>query len=351
MRRVLAPLCLVASTGCSLLLGEGLSGADDPNPVTDGGTSGEAADGGAPGEGDAQTAMGEGGGPGGVTNVPVVIDTRLDVSDVAADESGVYWVDTNSGDVRGAAPDGSNLRTLCRGKGAPQTLALDEQNVLWGEAGQDRIQSIAKTAIEGTPTFVTVEAPRFVARGGTDVYSYDNVTAKVYRTTTSLVPPALVVDLAAAGEKPGNVAGLSADETGVFVAIAGNTNRVRRFPRLGGTGTDATPKVGELSSCAIDGARVYVASSSDGVVRSNAIAGGGDLLHASGLGAPVDVAVDATDVYWTDATGKVYRAPKAGGPPPLVIAQGQISPGPIAVNSRAIYWVNEKKTVVMLKKP
>lgn len=351
MRVALASLLLVLTPGCSLLLGEGFSGDDDPATAVDGGSSGSIVDGATPDSDSAPSTPGDSGCPDCAENAPVALDTMENVSDVAADESGVYWVDNSSGDIRAADPDGSRLRTLCHAKAAPQVLALDELNVFWAEAGQSRVRSIAKTAIEGVPSFVQVDSPRFIARGGTDVYTYDNVNAKVYRTSTSLVAPTLVVDLGAQGLLPGYVVALSADPTGVFVGISGGTNRVRWFPRMGGNSTDVTSPVGELMSCAVDDARVYVASKNDGVVRSNAKAGGGDVVYASGSGTPVDVAVDATDVYWTTAEGNVLRASKAGGQQPVTIAQGQTLPGAIAVNSRAIYWVNDKKTVMMLRKP
>lgn len=356
MRWLLLPAVVGVASGCSLLLGEGLSGEGDPTSTpSDGGTA-LGADGApvAAGDGGSPTPPGDGGCTT-CTSPPVALDTLGTIEDVVADESGVYWLDTNVGDIVGADPDGSRKRTLCHTNAGPRRLALDGLNVFWTESGQSRVRSIAKTAIESDPVSFTLADARYIARGGTDLYVVQagTTTSAMFRLGTNLASTTStpIVDFAAQGIKPGQVPDLCADATSAFAAVSGNVNRVRSYPRTGGTGTDVTPKLGEVYGCAIDDARVYVASRADGVVRSNTKAGGGDVVYVSGAGEPVAVAVDAVNVYWSDATGKIFRASKAGGQAPELVADGQTAPGRIAVNSRAIYWVNDTKTVMMLRKP
>jgi hypothetical protein len=67
---------------------------------------------------------------------PSILAVGLDSPEaIAADASGVYWVDYVSGRVTQATPDGT-ITALASQQYAPNVIAIDDLNVYWGGAGQ-----------------------------------------------------------------------------------------------------------------------------------------------------------------------------------------------------------------------
>ena len=68
----------------------------------------------------------------------VVVAGLAEPWDVAADETGVYWVDRAAGTVARASLDGSGVAVLAEAQPRPIRIALDTANVYWLDAGSER---------------------------------------------------------------------------------------------------------------------------------------------------------------------------------------------------------------------
>jgi hypothetical protein len=78
----------------------------------------------------------------GISN-PVAITTTTALGGVAADASGVYWVDNTSGVY--ALPTGANTPvTIASGQGAPEYVIVDATTIYWTNSSSGTVMAVAK---------------------------------------------------------------------------------------------------------------------------------------------------------------------------------------------------------------
>jgi hypothetical protein len=70
-----------------------------------------------------------------------IVTGQIEVLDIAADASGVYWSDVVGHAIRASDLSGGNLRTLASGVSEPQGVALDAVSVYFTDASAGTISS------------------------------------------------------------------------------------------------------------------------------------------------------------------------------------------------------------------
>jgi hypothetical protein len=78
----------------------------------------------------------------GISN-PVAITTTTGLGGVAADASGVYWVDNTS--TVSALPTGATTPvTIATGQGAPEYVIVDATTIYWTNSSSGTVMAVAK---------------------------------------------------------------------------------------------------------------------------------------------------------------------------------------------------------------
>jgi hypothetical protein len=233
---------------------------------------------------------------GGGTPITLVVE-QGNAYGIALAGGNVYWsaeppFPNDGGAILSIAVDGGTVTTIATPVSLPGDLAVDSANVYWAASG-----NVAKAPIRGGPITTLVSG----------------VTPQV----------------------------MTIDETSVyFTTNAGNTGKVMRVPKSGGTPQTLAFEVTNEQGIAVDQSNVYWTNTAGDVMRT--AVDGGPLVPIAFLQAdPVSVAVDSTSVYWANSgpPGSVVKAPLDGGAL-TTIASGLQYPDGIAVDATSVYFTS-----------
>ncbi|MFI6833101.1 choice-of-anchor D domain-containing protein [Kribbella sp. NPDC050241] len=211
---------------------------------------------------------------------------------VAVDSSHVYWINTNTGAVRRANPDGSNAQDLVPGSNAaPGTggLAVDANHVYW-------------------TSYAAGSAPGTIWRANVGDGSNPQAIATAQATPF----------------------GIAVDGSHIYWTNSGDGT----IWRANLDGTDAQSIVqGEgqqsLFAVTVDANHLYWTNRSQNTVKRANLDGTNPQTLLSGQSLPQAIAVDALYVYWSnlgDGTGAIRRANLADGTNPQVFIANTASP-------------------------
>ncbi len=216
---------------------------------------------------------------------------------LAADDAQIYWSDSRTSGAILARPAtaSSAPQAIAAGQDFPLHVAVDAENVYWGNAG-GLVLSATK------------------AGGG--------------------------LSMVATSPGDGPAGALALDDARVYFADRGG-GRVIAVDKQGGELSILAEDQDAPLGVAVDAQHVYWASSGGGEVRRVPVAGGEAELVAGEQGGASFVALGPRHVYWTSRDdGRVMRADKstlASGP----VAEGQNQPFGLSLDGEALYWVNQ----------
>jgi len=82
-------------------------------------------------------------------SVETLVSGRPFPTRIAVDSSGVYWTESNGGNVMKCALAGGSATTLASGLSSPWSVAVDANSVYWSEyAPNGRVMKIAKVGTD-----------------------------------------------------------------------------------------------------------------------------------------------------------------------------------------------------------
>jgi len=187
--------------------------------------------------------------------------------DIAIDPTHVYWT-TLSGRVNSAALDGSRATTLASGQELPCGLAVDATSVYWAVWNQG---TIMKVGLDGG-------APVALASGQDSPCRLAVDDANVYWATSDDPPlPSAIMGVSVGGGAPRTLASLTSastagpvsDGTNVYWAGPDDTEyayAVKKVPLDGGSPVVVAsyPTIGQIHGLAVDGTSAYWTSVGSG---------------------------------------------------------------------------------------
>jgi sugar lactone lactonase YvrE len=274
---------------------------------------------------------------------------------IAVDATSVYWT-TSAGGVAGAgtvmkvALSGGDPVTLASGQESPESIAVDGTSVYWLNNYGGTVMKVPLAG--GNPvTLASVQSfPRGIAVDATGVY-WTNSDGAVKKVPLSGGAP-----VALASSSEGQPQDLAVNATSVFWTTSpsgvSNEGGVWRAPLAGGTPVRFATSQGNCQGITLDATSVYWTAFNDMTLTITVwkapLSGGVPVSLASGSGTSVEVpkpiALDATHVYWTrtvngmmDSGGMVLRVPLAGGAE-VIVASGLRDPGSLAVDGTSVYF-------------
>jgi hypothetical protein len=264
-------------------------------------------------------ATGECGGAGLAT--PLARATEL-----AADATHLFWLESGRAGLFGSARDGSAPRAVSPQGGGATGLALDDTFAFW----IDPAGALLRANKDGTQTAAIVSGLSgggFVAVGPRYVYFTQRASGSVWmaekdgtgaRAIASGLPEPM---------------GVTADASGVFWVTAGGATKMGAVMAAAPDGTGVRTLVrGQrwASGIAADASHLYWTARGDRTVMRATKSGAGLFMLMNGLLDPQRVAVDGAYVYVVDAAQGVFRVPAQGGAS-LRLASGEMDPQALAV--------------------
>lgn len=298
--------------------------------------------------------------------------TQLASSDepwgIAVHAGTVYWVDA-SGTVMSVPAGGGTAVTLASGQSRPSSIAVDDSNVYWTNAGQQTCMSqsgacgsnpdgslVSLPLAGGAPKTLAsgLCGPDSIAVDTNDVYFADGGDGMVGKVAKTGGNPVVI---ASAQTLLGSIA---VDATSVYWTATdaqGLKGSVLKAPTAGGAATVVASGWFPLltgggcgtitQSLAVDGAHAYWATGSGDVgasVLSAPVGGGAAVTLAMrselGEGAPGTLAIDGTNVYWSDGQA-FHKTPLGGGDSPKIAVFDEgiaAQPGGFALDAQNLYW-------------
>ena len=289
---------------------------------------------------------------------------------IAVHAGNVHWVDS-SGTVMSVPAGGGTPATLASGQNGPSSIAVDDRNVYWTNAGDldcSSQSSVCGPNPDGSIVSVPIGggAPKTLASGlcgphsiaidGSNVYfadGGDGLVAKVAKTGGS---PVVI-----ANSQP-LVGSVAVDATSVYWTATdtqGLHGSLLRAPIAGGASTvvaSGWPPLLEGSGCgdsvqslATDGVRVYWAAGASDISANvlSAPIGGGSVVTLvargdPGSNAPGTLAIDASYVYWSDGQA-FHKTPLGGGASSEVAVFDEgiaAEPQGFALDDKNLYWTD-----------
>ena len=271
---------------------------------------------------------------------------------LAVDEQNLYWttvVDevTGAGAVRQMGKHGGAVLDLATEQRLPFAMVVDASTVRWTSLNDAGIHQVP---IGGGATTTLVEdtevgANYSLAIGAQSIYwtrtrNNDPATSGVVRAPLAGGDPTLIV---ADQQRPYS---LAVDAEALYWTDR-DAGMVLKAPLAGGAPEPLAEAQMDPFSIALQGDYVYwtnngcagmaecvMRARKDGSTPAEAIAGG-----QSG---PYGLAVDDTHVYWTaSGTATVMRAPIEGGEEPQKLAEAQPTPLRMAIDDTYVYWSTE----------
>ena len=235
---------------------------------------------------------------------------------------------------------------LASGQSSPASIAVDDTDVYWLNAGTEPVRyidgTVMKTSKNGGEivTLATGQAfPGSIALDETSVYW------SVYDPTNV----AALVKMPKAGGTPTTIVSGQLDVAGVVVSAGSayfTDNGVMKVPVDGGAPATLTGTDYNLHGLAANDAGVFFTDELVGAVLRVGLDGGATTTLASDAGLLSDIAVDAVHAYWLTVVGDagaIVRAPLLGGRgrgPSVTLATTSGSPFALAVGTEGIYWQN-----------
>lgn len=260
-------------------------------------------------------------------------------TDIAVDETHVYWTVSGSGcsdgSVRRMPKAGGLIETLASDEPNPRRLVLDQDRVYYYDGcGSGLLRSVPKAggAIHTYPIAVK-ESGDALAVTAKDIYFSDYGVLRI--------PKGGGTQIAVDGQN--YVYDLAADDEGAYWIglVGGGPAYAVRSHHAGQSGATllATPdSIG--NSIALDATSIYF-SSSPGIRRMPKLGGTPVVVTSASTWR---LAVDESFVYWTDGFSgsggfSVNKVPKTGGPTTELVS-GEGAYVSLAVDDRCVYWAN-----------
>jgi hypothetical protein len=271
--------------------------------------------------------------------VTVLAPSEGSPTDIAVDETHVYWTVSGSGCSDGAVrrmpKAGGPIETLASNEPNPRRLVLDQDRIYYYDGcGSGLLRSVPKAggAIQTYPVSVK-ESGDALAVTAKDIYFSDYGvlrTPKGGGAQVTVDGQNYVYDLTAD------------DDTAYWIGlVGGGPGYAVRSHHAGQTGATllATPdSIG--NAIALDATSIYFSSSPG--IRRMPKTGGTPVVVTSA--STWRLAVDESFVYWTDGFSgsggfSVNKVPKNGGPTTELVA-GDGAYVSLAVDERCVYWAN-----------
>jgi hypothetical protein len=181
---------------------------------------------------------------------------------IAANATGVYWLENDTGLVRRVVPPATTIEDLATNQTGGSALAVDAGHAYWAIYGNGAMYELAL----GQPNIVTVfnaTSPEAVVAGPTDLY------------------------------------------------VGGADRNIYRVPIMKGKSTPvAMDPRGDFGSIVVDGTSIYWTAQNDGRVMRAPLDGSSMEVLATDQTFPRAMVADATNLYWLTSDGFVRSVPK-----------------------------------------
>jgi len=273
---------------------------DDSPPGTNDGGAADASAEGSVGS-DAGDAGGDGGGKGGRT-VAVLAKDQNGITDVAADESYVYWGVDVPGYIRRVKLDRSaKAEDLEPYGGAPTRIHVDGTFIVWGDQ-QTAAMGLYRDVLQGgnKVRFYGASVNDFAVADDGTIAILTASDGYVRRTgpdggivTPDLGPYATPLDVIAVGNE--------------FVWTGSGEETVWRLPSDGGAPTIFAQPEPDCQRLAKNDEGVYWTRTTDALVRRRPASGGPAVDVATGQPSAYGLSADADGVYWLTTAGDVQK--------------------------------------------
>ena len=260
-------------------------------------------------------------------------------TDIAVDDTSVYWAEYGSGTVKKVSKDGGAVTTLASGLYSATSLAVDSSYVYFADDVGINAASIKKVSKSGgSSTTIASGQPSAwkVTVDGANVYWTDG-----YGGTIRKVPinGGSVSILATGSTSP---SGIVVDSTNVYWSEFTNPGAVRKIPIQGGTVTTLANN-SNTPGISVDGNNLYWTEnvwSNNGKLSQVSVNGGSITNLATGLNSPWDVAADGTNAYIVEnsSSGTVMQVSSGGGDI-ITLASGLAEPVAVAIDGANVYWI------------
>jgi hypothetical protein len=321
------------------------------------GSFGSGTDDSAPADGSAD-ATGEGGSPDdsaidGGSDV-VLTEEHARTAAIAVDGTNIYWWSTRDSRIaKVAKADPHTIKTAVARVGqSVSAIAADTTGLYWLEAGPD---DGAEGGVTNRIMKVVGDAqPIVLYRSTSPLAQFALDSFRVATTAPNAIEAVTNTGVAAERVLALDQRGLASDGTTLFYTL--NT-AVYRINNTTGAPEQVIDGLGQPHAIALDALYLFgvVANgASSKIVRVDKTRTGATATDASDvvdLGeGPIALALGGADVVWTDAqAGTITRAPKTGGATTIVQA-GVQGPNAVAADDAGVYFTSEGGTVGWVKR-
>lgn len=254
-------------------------------------------------------------------------------SDIAVDDTSVYWTEFGSGTVKKISKSGGSVMTLASGLNLTG-LAVDNSDVYF--SGDASIKKVLKSGGSVTTLASGQTSTWKIAVDGANVYWTDSGGGTIRKVP---ITGGSVSTLATGSSSPN---GITVDSTAVYWSEFTNPGSVKKVPINGGSVTTLANN-SNTPGIAVDSTNVYWTEyvfTNSGRVNKVPGNGGSVASLATGLTSPWDVAVDGSNAYWVEyfSGGAVKQVPLGGGAI-ITLASGLAEPVAIAIDTTNVYWI------------
>ena len=293
-----------------------------------------------------------------------VVNAGGQPTDVALDDTHVYWADLTGGIYR--APLGGGAIDTVVGSVQSYAIALDASNVYYADYYTGvNLRRVPKTGgttktVATTSAATTAGIVQIVVSGSYVDFTASNLDAVLSYNlggslggsakieTSSIVQPMF----------------LTVDGSDLYTSTWGGSQfvlpsagvadgRVRWVSLNTSSKSDYTTARTRPSGLTVSGGALYYAVTDEGVIEKRPVPTGTVSTFQSGLTSPFRLTSDATYVYWTSygtsgssyADGSVHRAPIAGGAEQTIATSQDFASG-IALSPTHVYWVTQNGYVM-----
>lgn len=268
------------------------------------------------------------------------------VSDFAVEADSIFWVNFRANEVRRVSKLGGSAETIAQA-GAPQRIAIDEQNVYW-VGGLGGVSMVSKAGGPVTAISPDIECSAFPCGHAIAVDAGSVYWAADTHLMSWPKPDGAPVELEAPDLYTGDLV-VDADHIywGALVLTDSLSFELRASPKAGG----AFRTIGVLPeetywlpyAMAGDAENLYVARH-DGVWRFPKDGTGAVQITADPL-LPRSITTDGVTIYISEA-GRILRIPTTGGELEFVACE-QMEPRHLTVDATDLYWNAEGANAIL----